>query len=123
MFEVSVQSHFCGGHHLKGYAGKCCNPHGHNWQVEVFLRGAQTDKVGVLIDFKEVRAVLTGILDELDHQDLNQLPAFSNFNPTAEHIARHIYQRLSSELRCECCFLHKVSVSETPGTTASYWEE
>lgn len=123
MFEISVRESFCGAHHLEGYDGQCCNPHGHNWAVEVFLRGAQTDEVGVLADFKEIRAALREILAELDHQDLNQLPAFEEVNPTAEHIARHLYQRLSAQLNDAFCRLHRVRVSETPGTSAVYWEE
>ena len=123
MFEISVQGHFCGAHHLAGYDGPCCNAHGHNWEVEVFLRGTQTDQVGVLADFKEIRAALQEVLAELDHQDLNLLPAFEDVNPTAEHIARHLYQRLSTQLNDALCRLHRVRVSETPGTSAVYWEE
>ncbi len=49
-------------------------------------------------------------------QDLNHLPAFEDVNPTAEHIARHLYQRLSAQLNDAFCRLHRVRVGETPGT-------
>ena len=123
MFEISVKENFCGAHHLAGYDGPCCNQHGHNWEVEVFLRGAQTDQIGVLADFRGIRGALREILGALDHQDLNRLPAFAQCNPTAEHIARHLYHAISARLTDALCRVHRVRVSETPGTAAVYWEE
>lgn len=123
MFEISVQGHFCGAHHLADYDGPCRNPHGHNWEVEVFLSGACTDSRGMLADFRDVRAALRDILGELDHQDLNLLPAFREINPTAEHIARYLYRQIAGRLNGDNCRLRRVRVSETPGTAAVYWEE
>ncbi len=50
MFEVKVESHFSAAHHLLNYNGKCENPHGHNWKVEVYAQGEELDESGILID-------------------------------------------------------------------------
>jgi len=120
MLEISIKGHFCGAHRLIGYKGKCANPHGHNWEVEVFLRGAKTNHLGMLVDFKEVKKALQVVLEKLDHQDLNALPVFKKKNPTAENIAKFIFNKIASEFNSPGCRLGRVRVSETPGTAAYY---
>ena len=122
MFEISVKTSFPAAHRLPEYQGSCSRLHGHNWDVEVFLRGSRTNEIGLLIDFKKVKAAVRKILDKLDHQDLNSLAMFADQNPTSENLAKYIYCELSSKLNSACCHVHRVLVSETPGTTASYWE-
>ena len=46
MFEVMVEAHFAAGHYLRNYRGKCENPHGHNYKVQVTLRGEELDAAG-----------------------------------------------------------------------------
>jgi len=48
MFQVSVDETFSSGHALRGYKGKCENPHGHNYKVRVTLEGPQLDSIGLL---------------------------------------------------------------------------
>ena len=143
MFEISIKSHFCGAHRLIGYKGKCANLHGHNWEVEVFLRGTRTNRLGMLVDFKNVKEILNGVLAKLDHQNLNALPIFKETNPTAENIAKFIFDELFPKFnsnppatlgarpqhfaqRCgqvalrAGCRLNRVRVSETAGTSACY---
>ncbi|MBI3986952.1 MAG: 6-carboxytetrahydropterin synthase QueD [Lentisphaerae bacterium] len=123
MFEISIKSHFSGAHHLKGYAGACSKLHGHNWEVEIFIRGSATNEVGMLVDFARVKTVAHGLIEAMDHCDLNALPAFSRLNPTSEHIARYLFQELSRLLNTEAYRIHRIRVSETPGTCAEFWEE
>jgi 6-pyruvoyltetrahydropterin/6-carboxytetrahydropterin synthase len=123
MFELSVKTHFSAAHRLIGYDGQCANFHGHNWEVELFLRGSKTNDLGMLVDFRDIKRALREALKDLDHADLNQLPAFVRDNPTSEHIARFLYGILSGKLDTDRCRVHKVTVCETPGTTASYWED
>ena len=51
MYEVSIVTQFSAAHHLPGYPGACASPHGHNWEVEVFVRGPKLDRTGILADF------------------------------------------------------------------------
>lgn len=120
MFEISIKSHFCGAHSLTGYKGLCANLHGHNWEVEVFLRGAKLNHLGMLVDFKDVKKTLQAVLEKLDHQHLNTLPIFRKINPTAENIAKFIFDDLEPEFHSLNCRLDRVRISETPGTAAYY---
>ncbi|MDD5679603.1 MAG: 6-carboxytetrahydropterin synthase QueD [Kiritimatiellae bacterium] len=120
MFEISIKSHFCGAHRLAGYQGPCVNLHGHNWEVAIFLRGAKPNRLGMLVDFKEVKEALQGVLGRFDHRNLNDLPIFKKTNPTAENIARLIFNELAPDLKSSKYCLHRVRVSESAGTSACY---
>jgi 6-pyruvoyltetrahydropterin/6-carboxytetrahydropterin synthase len=122
MFEVSVRSSFSGAHRLKGYRGKCEALHGHNWDVEAFASAKKLDAGGLSIDFKVLRNKLNGILDTLDHRDLNGVVFFKKSNPSAENIARYIYISLKKALKGERVSLRRVSVRETRDSRATYYE-
>jgi 6-pyruvoyltetrahydropterin/6-carboxytetrahydropterin synthase len=123
MFELSIKTHFSAAHRLVGYAGPCANPHGHNWDVEVFVRGTQLNELGMLIDFTDIKEAVRMAMKEVDHCDLNQLPAFMRENPTSENLARYLHERLSETLNGKALKVFKVTVCETPRTTASYWND
>ena len=123
MFEISVKSHFSSAHRLKRYEGACHNLHGHNWEVEVFLRGAQTNHIGMLVDFRKIKIAVRDVLKKLDHCELNRLPAFARTNPTSENLAKYIFHILSDIFRRESFTVNRVWVSESPGTSACYRED
>ena len=56
--------------------------------------GNNLDEVGLLTDFKVLKAKLKEVLMPLDHVVLNDLPAFKDLNPSTENLARHIYRAL-----------------------------
>ena len=118
MFEVKIESHFSSAHHLLNYNGKCENPHGHNWKVEVYAEGDELDKSGILIDFKVLKKELNELLDRLDHHDLNNLEEFNGISPSSENIAKFIY----TELKKKIPQITKVCVWETERARATYWE-
>jgi 6-pyruvoyltetrahydropterin/6-carboxytetrahydropterin synthase len=120
MYEISVKTHFSAAHHLRGYRGTCADIHGHNWEVEVFIRGERLDRDGFLVDFRKIKADLRESLKDFDHRDLNALPAFSKENPTSENLARHLHRVLSRRIRIGGCRVSRVLVSEAPGTRATY---
>lgn len=120
MFEISVTTHFSAAHHLVGYPGSCAGVHGHNWQVEVFVTGAELDPTGILVDFRTLRAAVSHAVDELDHQDLNTLAALQAGNPTSENVARYLYDSLSAAVNTERVRVARISVSETPESRATY---
>lgn len=66
--------------------------------MQVTLAGQRLDERGILLDFKDVKAALQGVIDEVDHQNLNELPAFASVNPSTENLCRFFYDRLAGAL-------------------------
>lgn len=119
MYEVSAQLDFSAAHHLLDYeGGKCEHQHGHNWTVEVTVKGDILDQSNILVDFKALKRDLRLVLADLDHQDLNEIEDFKNESPSSEFIARYVYNRMK-ETYVE---LYKVSVWESKGSCATYYE-
>ena len=124
MYEVNVRSTFSSGHSLRGYHGKCENPHGHNYKVRVSLTGEKLDACGMLVDFKTISSMMNKVIDQLDHQNLNDLPPFKTENPSAENLASYIYHGLKSFLmEAEIqATLRKVTLWETDRNSVKYSE-
>ena len=120
MFELTVRDEFSAAHQLRGYEGACENLHGHNWKVEVVVRGSRLNEIGILIDFKELKKALKEILSELDHRHLNEHPAFKDRNPSSENLARFIFERLEEKLAGKPVEVFRVTVCETERACASY---
>jgi len=123
MYEISVRASFSSAHNLRSYKGKCERLHGHNWQVEVYLRGENLDEEGMLMDFKKLKMLLKQVLEELDHRYINEIPPFDKLNPTSENIAKYIYDKLSAKVDKEGVKLYRVDVWETESSRASYVKE
>lgn len=123
MYELSVRGRFSAAHRLGNYTGSCAAVHGHNWDVEVFVRGTSLDAAGLLIDFRDMKRQLADVLRRLDHADLNVVPPFREQNPSSEHIARHLFDEMSRRLNRAGCRVARVSVRETPESCASYLGE
>jgi 6-pyruvoyltetrahydropterin/6-carboxytetrahydropterin synthase len=122
MYEVSVDETFAAGHALRGYKGKCENIHGHNYKVRVTLAGSELDSVGLLYDFVHLKRVIQDVIRSLDHRFLNEQPPFDKLNPSAENIARHIYDEASRLMqRAENgAGIASITVWETDTTSATY---
>ena len=95
MFEVTIEQTFAAGHALRNYHGKCENVHGHNYRCEVTVEGEQLDHVGLLVDFVLLKKVVQSVIDRMDHQWLNDFPPFDVLNPSAENIAKFIYDEVN----------------------------
>lgn len=108
MYEITRELHFCYGHRLMDYEGKCARLHGHNGVVLLTLESVGLDPVGMVADFDIIRAHLGKWIDaELDHRMILRQddPAVSvlralgepvlalEFNPTAENLARLLYDK------------------------------
>lgn len=125
MYEVTVERSFAAGHYLRNYKGKCENPHGHNYKVRVTLQGAELDKAGLLLDFKDLKDVMKDVIERLDHQMLNDIDPFTRLNPSAENIAKYFYDHTNGQLRSLTngrVSVKDVTIWETDSTTARYSE-
>lgn len=120
MFDVFIKTHFSAGHHLRNYPGNCEKPHGHNWNVKVTVRATELDELGMGIDFRTVKNAVNTVMNDLDHCDLNNHPAFLDKNPSSENLARYIFQQLTPVLSSERYRLYSVTVGETENTGVTY---
>ena len=106
MYQVTREIRFCYGHRLLNYDGKCRHLHGHNGRAVITLAAPELDRLGMVLDFSDIKRVVQGWIDEaLDHRMLLHRddpvlpflrqqgePVFiMDVNPTAENIARLIY--------------------------------
>jgi len=120
MYIIATSAKFSAAHHLRNYRGRCEQTHGHNWKVDVHVAGDVPDKDGMIIDFSILKRKINKILEALDHRDLNTIPYFKKHNPTAENIAKYIYDGLNTILKK--CKLNIISVTvwESEDSRASY---
>jgi 6-pyruvoyltetrahydropterin/6-carboxytetrahydropterin synthase len=111
MYRVTREIHFCYGHRLLNYDGKCRHLHGHNGRAVITVAAERLDPLGMVLDFGRIKDVVTEWIDEtldhkmLLHRDDPALPYLRQLgepvhvldvNPTAENIARLIYDFVAS---------------------------
>jgi 6-pyruvoyltetrahydropterin/6-carboxytetrahydropterin synthase len=119
MYDLQVKAHFDAAHALHGYPGECRRLHGHTWDVEAVVRGSNLDDIGIVYDFKRLKEDLAAVLDPLDHAYLNDVPPFDRLNPTAENLARYVYERLAERVAGTVSVV-EVSVWESPVARITY---
>ena len=119
MFELVFQTYFAAAHNLRGYKGSCERLHGHNWKVDIVLRAEKLDPLGMVMDFRDIKAIANGLLDTLDHRYLNELAPFLEENPTTENVAKWIFEEIQKLLPREVRVL-KVTAWESDRCGASY---
>ena len=133
MFRVTREIEFCYGHRLLNYEGKCRHLHGHNGKAVIAIEGAALDARGMVVDFSEIKeSVSRWIDDHLDHrmilhrndpitpvlQEMDEPLYLMDENPTAENIAKAIYDEAKSlDLAAR---IVEVRLWETPKCFATY---
>jgi len=120
MYELKITTQFGAAHQLKDTGGECENLHGHNWNIEVYVKGERLDKNGLLVDFKVLKNETKEIIDKLDHKYLNELAWFRDMNPTSENISRLIYELLSRKINNENISVSRVTTWESDTACATY---
>ncbi len=108
MHRIVKTLHFCYGHRLLDYDGKCARPHGHNAVVEVELRAETLDRRGMVVDFGDIKSRLLAFIEaEIDHrmilrrddplvaalEQVGEFPYVLDENPTAENLAKLIFRK------------------------------
>lgn len=105
--------------------GKCNNPygHGHNYLLEVMVRGEIDPRTGFVIDLGDLKETMQRqVLDALDHRFLNkEVPEFADRIPTTENIAVAIWRRLAGSLGST--HLHRVRLYEAADLFVDYYGE
>jgi 6-pyruvoyltetrahydropterin/6-carboxytetrahydropterin synthase len=120
---------FSAGHHYRVEAwsddenarrfGRLTVPHGHNYTLDVTVRGDIDPRTGMVIDLSELkRIVQEAVIDRFDHADLNADPLFRDRIPTTENIALAVWELLAPKLGGER--LARVRVWEDPTLFVDY---
>ena len=133
MFRVTREIDFCYGHRLLNYDGKCKYLHGHNGRAVIAIESPKLDARGMVLDFSDIKRVVSQWIDDnLDHrmilrrddparallEQLGEPMYLIDTNPTAENIAKLIYDYTKSQgfpiIECR--------LWETPRCFATYRE-
>jgi len=123
VYYIYKEVHFSAAHQLREYNGKCENLHGHNWKVRAFLKSKELDSLGMVEDFSLLKKRLNDILDTLDHHFLNDVPPFDIINPSAENIAKFLFDELKKNWSTGRVTVAKVEVWESQNSCAIYEEQ
>jgi 6-pyruvoyltetrahydropterin/6-carboxytetrahydropterin synthase len=124
MYVVCVEASYDSAHYLRNYKGKCERLHGHHYVVQVALATETLDKAGLAFDFVDVKRHLRALSEHLDHQNINDLPPFTDLEPSAENQARYFFDELKRRLpEAMAEALLYVKVWETPTQWALYSEK
>jgi len=120
MYQLQVESGFEAQHRVRLPNGRWEQSHPHRWVVCVHVEAETLDRFYMVADFHAIKQALDGVLADLDGAKLNDLPQFDGQVPTAEVVARYIYDRLSMDLARLPVELDSVAVQEGPGFWAVY---
>ena len=122
-YELKIETSFAAAHNLLHYCGQCENLHGHNWKIEIKIRGNKLDKSGMMLDFKILKNHTEAIIQSLDHSYLNEHPAFAGESPSSEIIARYIFTELEKRLADQEVNVYKVTAWESEKAAAAYMRD
>tara|TARA_B100000686_G_C16795440_1_gene981948 strand:+ start:3307 stop:3675 length:369 start_codon:yes stop_codon:yes gene_type:complete len=122
MYEVIVTVSFSAAHQLRGYDGKYENLHGHNWTATVYVRAEELDAMEVAVDFVMLKKKTEEILARIDYKNINEIPPFDKLNPSAENIARWLYQQLVKEINTDSVKIYRTQVNEFDHSGAAYFQ-
>ncbi|MEQ8465450.1 6-pyruvoyl trahydropterin synthase family protein [Coleofasciculus sp. E1-EBD-02] len=132
---LTVSTHFSAAHRLAHpqlsydqnceIYGKCARPngHGHNYHLEVTVKGEIDPRTGMIVDLGALQKVIDDyVVEPFDHTFLNKdIPYFDQVVPTAENIAIYIRQLLQSPIQKLGAKLHKVKLIESPNNSCEVY--
>ncbi|MFC1794282.1 6-pyruvoyl tetrahydropterin synthase family protein [Planctomycetota bacterium] len=121
MFTISVERHFLASHQLTFPDGSKEPVHNHDWVVTANLSSERLNNMGVVMDFRVLQAMIDKTVAGFDNTALESISYFQQNNPSAENVAKYIYEKLRIELP-EGVELQNVRVVEEPGCSAKFQE-
>lgn len=121
MFELRVVTRFAAAHQLTMVGTKCENLHGHNWKIEVYIKGQSIDEGGVLVDFGVIKRHVRELMETLDHKFLNELDYFQDGTPpSSENIAWYLADSLAARMDLPGISVSRVTAWESDDASATY---
>ena len=137
MYRIEKRFTFPMGHRLSKHKGRCFSMHGHNFTVLIGVKAEELDDNDMVIDFSNLKAVVGGFLDNLDHclllnktdeelgaplKELGLRVIFVDHDPTAEKLSEEIYNSIDEALKTMYpnVSLEYVTVFENENSKATY---
>ena len=121
MYIISVERHFRASHQLSLPNGSKEPIHKHDWIVTADVGSDKLNSIGIVMNFRKLQAMIDKIIAGFDNTALESISFFQQNNPSAENVARYIYNKLQIELP-EGVKLRNVRVVEEPGCSAIFHE-
>jgi 6-pyruvoyltetrahydropterin/6-carboxytetrahydropterin synthase len=131
MLYITRREHFSSSHTLNNRLlsneeneqlfGKCNSFHGHNYYLEITIKGEVDPKSGYVMDLKKLKDILhEKIINKVDHKFLNDVDLFKDLNPTTENMAIVFWNELKDVLKGERYSLYSVKIYETEKNSVVY---
>lgn len=121
-YTVRVEARFESAHFLREYRGISEPLHGHSYKVEADLagRGGGVDSDAIAVDFVSAKRKLEQLAKRLDYACINDVPPFTEINPSAENIAEWFARELQAAVEDEDAVVVGVTVWEGPVNSVTY---
>lgn len=121
-YTVRVEARFESAHYLREYRGVSEPLHGHSYKVEADLagRGGGVDGDAIAVDFVSAKRKLEKLAKKLDYACINDVPPFTEINPSAENIAEWFASELQAAVEDEDAVVIGVTVWEGPVNSVTY---
>jgi len=131
MFYITRKEHFSSSHRLDNpefskekneeVFGKCHNFHGHNYYIEVTLKGTPEPGSNYVMDLKQLKQIIhKEILEKVDHKLLNEVDMFVGTIPTTEIMAMKFWEVLEKKVKRDNVKLYSVKLYETEKNYVEY---
>ena len=121
MFTISIETNFWASHQLALPNGLKEPLHSHNWLVTAEVISDKLNSMAVVMNFQTLKDMVDNIVDEFGNTSLNEFSYFQKNNPSAENVAKYIYEELKPKLTKDVK-LRCISVVEQPGCSARFGE-
>lgn len=119
MFTISVERRFHASHQLTLPDGSKESVHNHDWVVTASLSSEKLNNMGVVVDFHILKSLIDKAVAGFDNSALESIGYFQQNNPSAENVAKYIYEKLLIELP-DGVKLQNVRIEEEPGCSAAF---
>jgi len=121
MFIISVERYFRASHQLILPDGSKEPVHKHDWMVIADVSSERLNSMGIVMNFQKLQVMIDKIVTTFNNKALESIGFFQKNNPSAENVAKYIYEKLRNELP-EGVKLQNIRVVEEPGCSATFHE-
>jgi 6-pyruvoyltetrahydropterin/6-carboxytetrahydropterin synthase len=120
IYRVSKTLWFCAAHQVRLSETECEKLHGHNYKVVVHAEARELDRTSYVLDFSALKKAAIEVTARFDHQNINDVPPFTERNTTAEELSRFLCEELGRRFDDGRVRIAKVEVFETDNNRAEY---